>query len=117
MRRQTVEVSAVAACFGAGYALYGLFRPWHFSSGYDLAIFDQAVWHMSRGAAPASTISGHANILGDHFYPILALFAPLYWITPRPETLIIAQAALVALSIVPVFLFARSRLAHGPAIA
>jgi uncharacterized membrane protein len=105
----------VAGC-AAVYSVLGLFRHWHFGTGYDLAIFDQAVWHMSRFDPPASTISGYANILGDHFYPILALFAPLYWIAPAPETLIVAQAVLLAASIIPVFWFARARVPEAGAL-
>ena len=49
----------ICGTFALAYALYGLFRHWHFgSSAYDLGIFDQAVWHLSRFEAPASTISG-----------------------------------------------------------
>jgi uncharacterized membrane protein len=48
----------IAAIFAVVYSVLGLFRHWHFGSGYDLAIFDQAVWHMSRFEAPASTVSG-----------------------------------------------------------
>lgn len=104
------------AVFAGLYSALGLFRHWHFGSGYDLAIFDQAVWHMSRFEAPASTISGYTNILGDHFYPILAFFAPLYWIAPSPETLIVAQAVLLAVSIIPMFWFARARLTARAAL-
>ena len=55
------------------YIAVGLFKHWHFDTNYDLGIFDQAVWHMSRFEASASSISGHSNILGDYFYPILFL--------------------------------------------
>ncbi len=41
---------------------------------------------------------------------MIALFAPLYWVVPAPETLIVAQAALLAASIVPVYLYLRDRL-------
>ncbi len=110
------SIGAIAAVFATGYALYGLFRHWHFgSSAFDLGIFDQAVWHLSRLEAPASSIRGLSNLFGDHFHPIIALFVPLYWIAPRPETLIVAQAALLAASIVPVFLYVRDRLAPLPA--
>ena len=106
----------IVAFFGIAYALYGLFRHWHFgSSAFDLGIFDQVVWHISRFEAPASSIRGFTNFLGDHFFPVIALFAPLYWLRPGPETLIAAQAALFAASIVPVFLFMRSRLPSGAA--
>src|SRR3954469_13547543 len=111
-------VVIVVVAFALGYAAYGLLRHWHFDSGaYDLGIFDQVVWHLSRFEIPASTVRGYSNILGDHFSPILALLAPLYWIAPGPETLIVAQAVLLALSIVPVFIYARKRLPAGPAYA
>jgi uncharacterized membrane protein len=57
------------------------------------------------------------NMLGDHFHPILVLLAPLYWLAPRPETLLIAQAALMAASIVPVYFYARLRLGPGAGLA
>jgi uncharacterized membrane protein len=100
----------------AGYAAYGLFRHWHFGSGFDLAIFDQAVWHLSRFETPVSSVRRVDNIFGDHFHPIIGLFAPLYWIVPAPETLIVAQAVLLAASIVPVFVYARRRLPHRAAL-
>ena len=50
------------------------------------------------------------NLFGDHFHPVIVLFAPLFWIAPAAETLLVAQAALLALSIVPVFVYARDRL-------
>src|SRR5262245_41393785 len=109
---------ALAAAFVAAYSLYGLFRHWHFgSSAYDLGIFDQAIWHLSRFEAPSSTVRGFSNLLGDHFSPILVVLAPLYWIAPAPEALIVAQAVLLAASIVPVWIFVRRRLPPGPAYA
>jgi uncharacterized membrane protein len=88
--------------------VYGLFRHWHFdSSAYDLGIFDQTIWHVSRFETPSSTVRGFGNMLGDHFSPILALLAPLFWIAPGPEALIVSQAFLLAVSIVPVLLYAR----------
>lgn len=117
-RPQTIGVAVLVCVFTWAYALYGLFRHWHFgSSAFDLGIFDQAVWHLSRFEPPASSISGLSNILGDHFSPIIAAFTPLYWIAPAPETLIVAQSFLLAALIVPVFLYLRDRLPDGPALA
>jgi uncharacterized membrane protein len=101
--------------FTVGFSVYSVFRHWHFHTSYDLGIFDQAIWHLSRFERPASTISGVSNILGDHFYPVVFLFAPLYWIAPAPETLLVAQAVLFAASIVPVFWYLRTRLPRGVA--
>ena len=116
-RPVSAPLLTIVAAAAFAYILLGLFRHWHFDTGFDLAIFDQAVWHMSRFEVPASTVSGYTNILGDHFYPILALFAPLYWIAPAPETLIVAQALLLAASILPVNWFARARLPERAALA
>ena len=105
---------ALTVAAAAAYAAYGLLEHARLETGYDLAIFDQAVWHYSRLETPVSTLTGQPHILGDHFHPILVLLAPLYWLWSNPQTLLGAQAVLVAASIVPVVLFARPRLGrHG----
>ncbi|MGI8800964.1 MAG: DUF2079 domain-containing protein [Solirubrobacteraceae bacterium] len=98
------------------YSAYAVIRHDHFGSGFDLGIFTQAIWHYSHFEAPASSIRGFANLLGDHLHPVLVLLAPLMWIWSDPRTLLVAQAALVAASIVPVFLFARPRLGRPAAL-
>jgi uncharacterized membrane protein len=117
-RREWAFVAVIAVAFAVLYAVYGLFRHWHFySSASDLGIFDQAVWRLSRLERPASSINGAANLFGDHFHPIIVLFVPFYWVWPGPESLIVAQAVLLAGAIVPIFAFARRRLPSGPALA
>jgi uncharacterized membrane protein len=98
------------------YSVLSLFRHWHFgSNAYDLGIADHAIWHYSRFEVPSDTISHFGNLLGDHFDPLLALLAPLYWICPRVEMILIAQAVLLTLPVFPVFLFTRKRLGRLPA--
>jgi len=97
------------------YAAFSCIRYAGFgSSGYDLGIFTQAVWHYSRFEAPISTIRELPNILGDHFHPIVIALAPLFWIWPSPYMLLLAQAALIAISIIPIWLFVRRRLDAAP---
>lgn len=111
-----LRLAALAAGVAIAYSVYGLFRHRHFgSSAYDLGIFDQVVWHLSRLEPPASSVRGYGNMLGEHFSPIVALLAPLYWIVPGAETLIVAQAVLLALSVIPVFVYVRRRLPAGAA--
>lgn len=110
VQAEAMGVAILVIVTALAYTAVGIFKHWHFDTNYDLGIFDQAVWHMSRFETPASTISGYSNILGDHFYPILFLLALPYWLVPAAETLIVAQAVLVALSIIPVFVFLRRRL-------
>ena len=116
-RGERARLACLVCALAAGYSAYALLKHWHFDSSYDLAIFDQAIWHLSRFERPASSIRGLTNVFGDHFHPIIALFAPLFWVAPAAETLIVAQAILLAASVVPVFLFARDRLPYGPALA
>ncbi|MEW2356137.1 DUF2079 domain-containing protein [Spirillospora sp. NPDC029432] len=105
------------------YAAFSLLRLRAFrASTYDLVIFDQAVRSYSGLGAPVAMVKGVHNgfgpdfsILGDHFSPLLALLAPLYWMHDGPGTLLVAQAVLFALAIVPVWRFARRRLGRGPA--
>jgi len=94
----------VAAVMFAGYAAWSLTRLRTFdATGYDLGIFEQAVRSYAHGEWPVSDLLGvGAPTLGDHFHPILAVLAPFYLLWPSPATLLLAQAALFALSAVPV---------------
>jgi uncharacterized membrane protein len=102
---------AIALLSAVGYSLYSVWEHNHFLTDFDLAIADQAVWNYSNLSSPEiTTINPPVNMLGDHFSPILILLSPLYWVWSDPRMLLIAQAALVAASIVPVFLFAEPRI-------
>jgi uncharacterized membrane protein len=88
----------------ACYVGYSLTLHYAFqTTGYDLGIFEQAVRSYAEGRWPTADLEGPGYaLLGDHFHPILALLAPLYLLLPRPETLLVAQAALLAVSAIPV---------------
>lgn len=66
-------------------------------TGFDLAIYDQAIWLYSRFKVPIVTVRG-LNILGDHFSPILILIAPVFWIFEDARVLLVLQAQIVSLS-------------------
>lgn len=107
----------LSSALALAYALYALFRHWRFnSSAYDLGIFDQTIWHLSRFERPASSIAGHATIFADHFHPIILLLAPAYWLVPAPETLLVLQSLLLAASVIPVFWYAQSRIGRPAAL-
>lgn len=100
----------LAAGFGALYGALVLLRHARFAShGYDLGIFDQAIWHYSRFEEPASTIRGFSDLLGDHFHPILVLAAPALWIWDDVRALLLLQVGLFLLAAVPVYLLGRQR--------
>jgi uncharacterized membrane protein len=101
----------MTALFALAYALYAIWEHNHFQTDFDLSIADQAVWHYAHLQTPEiTTINPPVNMLGDHFSPILIGLTPLYWLWSDPRMLLIAQAAAIAASIVPVFLFAQPRM-------
>ena len=70
---------------------------------FDLGIFEQAIRHYAHLQAPIVDIEGAgANFLGDHWNPAIAFFAPFYRLFPTPVTLLVGQAALIALAVVPI---------------
>src|SRR5262249_16847228 len=67
----------------------------------------QVVRGYAAGRAPVVDLKAPGFCaLRDHFHPILALLAPWYRLFPAAETLLVAQAALIAASVIPVGLAA-----------
>ncbi|MEU8893466.1 DUF2079 domain-containing protein [Streptomyces sp. NPDC048442] len=88
------------------------------TTGYDLGIFEQAVKAYSQLQAPYVPLKGDGgavNLLGDHFHPVLAVLGPLYRLAPAAETLLLAQAALLALAVVPLARWAQRVLGRAAA--
>lgn len=104
-----VWLAATMAASAALYLAHSLLRFRNFEArGYDLGIFDQAVRAYSQFQAPVSPIKGEDfHLLGDHFHPIIAVLAPLYWIWDDPRMLNIALVALLVSAAVPVCLVVR----------
>ncbi|MFI1653811.1 DUF2079 domain-containing protein [Streptomyces sp. NPDC020472] len=86
------------------YFLYSWVQYAHFRTpSWDLGIFGQSVRAYAELRSPVVDIKGPGfQILGDHFSPVTALLAPLYWIWPSPAALLLGQAALFAASAVVV---------------
>ncbi|MBF2065770.1 MAG: DUF2079 domain-containing protein [Calothrix sp. C42_A2020_038] len=76
------------------------------STGFDLGIFDQAVYLISQGKVPFSTYMGY-HILGDHAALIWYPLALLYKIYPSVYWLFAVQALALALGALPVWHLAR----------
>ncbi len=121
--RARTRVTILTVAVAVVYSCYGLIRFRRFRDGtFDLVIFDQAVRGYAHMRAPVSIARGvtdgigtHFSVLGDHWSPILAVLAPLYWIHDGPTTLIAAQAVLFALAIPPLWVFTRRLLGPGAA--
>ena len=91
---------------GAAYASISLYRHDHYASNaFDLAIQDQTVWGYSRFEIIYNTVEGIPNLLADHFHPILMVLAPFMWIWNSAGVLLVAQAVLLALAGVPIYLW------------
>ncbi|MDI3330631.1 MAG: DUF2079 domain-containing protein [Micrococcus sp.] len=115
---QWLQLGAVMAAATLLYLVHSFLRFRNYEAkGYDLGIFDQAVRQYALFREPVVPIKGvDFNILGDHFHPILALLAPLYWIWDDPRMLNIAMTALLVSTAIPVYLFARRRFTHATAL-
>ncbi|MSO15799.1 MAG: DUF2079 domain-containing protein [Ilumatobacteraceae bacterium] len=79
------------------------------TSSFDVGLYDQGVWLLSRFHAPFVTLMGR-NLFGDHASLILVFVAPLYWIWPGTETLLALQSFVVAAGALPIYFFARRHL-------
>ena len=112
---RAVLVAGMTA-YAAGFAALSVARHSAFVTGrFDLGNMVQAVWSTAHGHPLRMT-----NLHGDqisrlaaHVDPILVLFAPLWWIWPSPNMLLVVQAALIGLGALPIFLLARKHLASA----
>ena len=102
-----VFVVALVTAYAVFYGLWSV-RKYHafHAPAFDMAIFDQGVWLLSRFKEPFVTILG-LNLFGDHAVFIMVFFVPLYWVWSTPETLLVVQSIALALGGFPVYLLAR----------
>jgi uncharacterized membrane protein len=123
LRHTSGRVAALTIAAACLYCLDSLILFRRFlASTFDLVIFDQGIRGYAHFHAPVSLARGvsdgqgaHFMLLADHWSPILALLAPLYWIHDGPATLLVAQGVLFALAIPPLWAYTRRQL--GPAAA
>jgi uncharacterized membrane protein len=116
-----VAVGLITAVMAVGYSVFALVLNYRFqTSSYDLVIFDEAVRsyaHFHPGISPIkglhNNFGANFSVLGDHWSPILASLAPLYWIHDSPTTLLVAQAVLFSLAIPWLWVFTRRAFGGG----
>jgi len=91
------------------YTTLSLVRHTRFESGgFDLGLYDQAVWQYSRFLWPYNTIKDRF-ILGDHLTLTLPLLAPLFWLNDDVRMLLIFQAVWISFSSVALYRLTRLR--------
>lgn len=119
-RRDPVRwaLGAIIAVWSLVFVRLGFQRHDRFGTfGFDLGIYDQAIWLLSRFETPFITLRG-LDFWGTHANPILVLFVPFYWLGAGPHFLLVMQVASQAAGAVAVYLLARDLFkARWPAVA
>jgi uncharacterized membrane protein len=104
---------AAIASFAVGFSALALLRHDAFATGrFDLGNMVQAVWSTAHGH-PLRVTNLHGDQvlrLGAHVDPMLVLLAPLWWLWPSADMLLVLQNVAMALGALPVFLLARKHL-------
>lgn len=98
------------AAWSALFITLGWMRHERYATfGFDLGIYDQGVWLVSRFRDPFVTIRG-LDLFGHHMNPILLAFVPFYWLGAGPLFLLVVQVLAQASGAVAVYLLARDKL-------
>jgi len=82
--------------------------------GFDVGIYDQGTWLLSRARAPFVTVRG-LDLLGQHAAYIMALIAPLYRVWADPRLLLLLQVLFLALPAVVLYRLGGRHLGHPAA--
>jgi uncharacterized membrane protein len=92
-RSPRLALWGAAAVVGTQFFWVALLRHWAFEShGHDLGIYTNAIWNLTHGNGYVSAIKDGQNLFLDHQAPSYWLFAPIFWLVPRPETLLFLQS-------------------------
>lgn len=103
-------LAAMVVGWSVVFITLGTLRQQRFATfSFDLGIYDQAAWLLSRFHDPFMTVRG-LEFFGHHVNPILLLFVPFYWLGAGPLFLLSAQVMVQASGAIAVFLLARDRL-------
>jgi len=82
----------------------------HFQSGgFDLGLYDQAVWQYKHFLWPFNTVK-ERFILGDHLTLTLPLMSFLFFLWEDTRALLIFQSTWICVSVIGIFLIAEKRL-------
>lgn len=86
---------------------------------YDMGFYDNQMFNSLHGHLFRNTIMYGAeggNSLASHAEFAHVLFLPLYALAPGSETMLMLQATLLGLAVVPLFLFAETQLSRPMAV-
>ena len=105
--------AVLAVMFFLLVSMWGVARVYSFSTPtYDFTIFAQMFHSMKTTGLPITTVErdGALSHFAVHVSPIYYLLLPFYMIVPRPETLQVLQAAVLASAVIPLYLLGKR---HG----
>jgi uncharacterized membrane protein len=107
-KRPTIILWSAVAAFTIIFSWICFHLYWHLQWGYpDSGFYAEAFQQTLRGRFMHNNTWTFANLLGDHFSPIVLLLLPFYALFPRHETLMVLHAAGIALAAVPIYLIGR----------
>jgi uncharacterized membrane protein len=97
------------------FSTLSLLRHVNFYTDIDLAIFTQVMWNTCQGRWFESTLlwGSYESFLGHHFSPALLLLTPLYCLWPDPAVLLVLQSILLAVGVIPIYLYAQRETGSG----
>jgi uncharacterized membrane protein len=102
-----VFVVAFTAATWTAHARFGTY-------GFDVGIYDQGTWLLSRGRAPFVTVRG-LDLLGQDAAYIMVLVAPLYRLWADPRLLLLLQVLFLALPALVLYRLGGRHLGHPAA--
>jgi uncharacterized membrane protein len=112
-RAPAVALGGLIAAYVATFGTLTWFQHENFGTfGYDMGLYDQGIWLVSRFKDPFVTIRG-LNFFAHHVNLITLLFVPAYWLGAGPHFLYLVETVWMALGALPLFLLARDRLESG----
>ncbi len=108
-----IIVTVAAAAFFCIVSAWTVARVYSFSTPtYDFGIFSQMFHSMKETGLPMTTVERDKMLshFAVHVSPIYYLMLPFYCLVPRPETLQVLQAAVLASAVIPLWLLGKR---HG----
>ena len=100
---------AAGAVFAVVFGRLGVQHHRNFGTwSYDMGIYDQAYWLVSRFSSTFITVRG-LEFWGHHINIVAYLYVPFYWLGAGPAFLYVSQAVILGLGAIPTFLIARDR--------
>ena len=108
-----VVVWSTALLWGVGFSVLAERRHDAFlSHRFDLGNMTQAVWSTAHGRFLELTTTDGQQLtrLAVHVDPLLAFFAPLWWVWPSPVMLTTLQALALATGALPVYWLGRTHI-------